>query len=92
MNNKLIEQLIEQKIQEKFQSLLFLNKNQTPYHTHNSVDGTPQIDPVNLLPFTVYSAVPTDAAPNGTFKLVYDGTNYRIYFRVNNLWKYAALT
>lgn len=92
MNNQNMEKLIEQMIQEKLNSLLFLNKNQTPFHIHNGADGTPQLDPVNFLPFTVYSAVPTDTAPNGTFKIVYDGVNYRIYFRVNNLWKYATLT
>lgn len=92
MKEQDIQNLVENAINQKLASLLFDNKNQTPYHIHNGADGTPQIDPINLLPFTVYSAIPTDTSPNGTFKLVYDGSNYRLYFRVNNLWKYVTLT
>lgn len=92
MKEQDIQNLVENAINQKLASLLFDNKNQTPYHIHNGADGTPQIDPNNLLPFTVYSAIPTDTSPNGTLKLVYDGSNYRLYFRVNNLWKYVTLT
>jgi len=86
------EQLISEMIKQKLDALLFTNGNLTPYHTHNSIDGTPQLDPSNFLPFTIYSAIPTDTANNGTMKIVYDGVNYRVYFRVNNLWKYVNLT
>jgi len=92
MKEQEILKIVNQAIDEKLKSLLYTNKNETPYHIHNGNDGTPQIDPVNLLPFTVYSAVPTDTASNGTFKLVFDGTNYRLYYRINSLWKYVALT
>tara|TARA_R110000868_G_scaffold271022_2_gene530476 strand:+ start:4414 stop:4692 length:279 start_codon:yes stop_codon:yes gene_type:complete len=84
--------IVNNAIEQKLAFLAFNNKNQTPYHIHNGADGTPMLDPINMLPFTVYSAVPTDTSPNGTFKLVYDGANYRLYYRMNNLWKYVTLT
>lgn len=92
MNNQINEQYINDLINQKLSTLQFINSNQTPFHIHNGADGTPMLDPINFLPFTIYSTIPTDSAPNGTMKLVYDGTNYRLYFRVNNLWKYASLT
>lgn len=84
MQEEQLKQIIREEVKLQFKNFI--------YHTHNSVDGTPRIDPDNFAPFRVYSAVPTDASPNGIFKLVYDGVNYRIYFRINNLWKYAILS
>lgn len=78
------EEIIRQIVQNEMRKIVF--------HTHNGVDGTPRLDPTNFAPFTVYSTIPTDTSPNGTFKLVFDGANYRLYFRVNNLWKYVTLT
>jgi hypothetical protein len=60
-------------------------------HDHDGTN-TPKINPKNLLGFPVISAVPTDAAPNGTIRFYYSGISYRLYVRINNSWKYAALT
>jgi hypothetical protein len=62
-----------------------------PFHTHNNTD-TPKIK-TEYLQFPIVSAAPTDAAPNGTVRVMFDGsTTYRIYVRVNNAWKYATLS
>lgn len=92
MKEQDIQNLVNQAIDQKLSSLLFNNTNQTPFHVHSGADGTPKLDPINFQPYTVYSAIPTDISPNGTFKLVFDGVNYRLYFRMNNLWKYVTLT
>jgi len=39
----------------------------------------------------VHSTLPA-SPPDGTMVLFDDGTNKRIYFRLNGVWKYAALT
>ena len=62
-----------------------------PNHTHNNTDS-PKITTENLQ-FPIVSAAPTDSAPNGTIRILFDGsTTYRIYVRVNNAWKYATLS
>lgn len=65
--------------------------NEIPYHTHNNTD-TPKLN-TEQLQFPVVSAAPTDSPPNGTIRIMFDGsTTYRIYVRVNNAWKYSALS
>lgn len=64
---------------------------QTPFHTHNGTD-TPKLSTENLS-FPIVSAAPTDSAPNGTIRVLFDGSStYRIYIRVNNAWKYCNLS
>lgn len=63
-----------------------------PDHAHTGVDGSPKVDPVNLLPYAIQTANPTDTAQEGVFRLVNASGTYRIYYRVNNGWHYAGLT
>lgn len=62
-----------------------------PNHTHNGIDSQP-IDPKDLLPFPVWSTVPTFNAPNGTIVLYSSGGTYKIYARLANGWRSGTLT
>lgn len=62
-----------------------------PSHTHNGID-TVKLNPRDFLGFPIISAVPTDSALEGTIRIYSSGGTYRLYVRVNNLWKYTALT
>lgn len=58
-------------------------------HEHNGVDS-PRVDGKNII-FPITATAPTDKAPNGTIRLYFTGTTYRIYARLNNVWKYKTL-
>lgn len=60
-------------------------------HKHTGLDQ-PQISPRDLLGFPIFASAPTHSAPEGTVVLFYDGANYKIYARINQTWKSAALT
>lgn len=61
-----------------------------PFHIHNTIDA-PQIDISNIrirVDLVADATVaPTDIAPNGTIRWLYDATNYVQWNRMNNLWK-----
>jgi hypothetical protein len=58
-------------------------------HSHNGVDS-PKIKLGDLMLFS--STVPTKPAKEGTMVLYVNSTTYRLYIRINQLWKYVALT
>lgn len=61
-----------------------------PFHKHTGNDGSPQIDPVNLLGFPIFTAVPTHTALEGTIVLVIiTGTpnTYFIYTMLEGTWR-----
>lgn len=62
-----------------------------PNHVHNGTDVA-KLDPVHFLGFPIISSVPTDSAINGTIRVYNSGATYRLYVRVNNLWKYVTLS
>lgn len=59
--------------------------------THNGTDA-PQIDPRDLLGFSILSAAPTWSAPNGTIVFTSIAGVFKIYVRFPGAWKSAALT
>lgn len=63
---------------------------QIPFHRHQGTDA-PKIKPEDL-DVLILDTVPTDLSPDGAYRLYYDGTDYRVYFRINNTWKGVALT
>lgn len=60
-----------------------------PTHTHNGTDS-PRIKSGDVIP--VVRAVPTHDAKEGTVVLYTNATDYKIYVRINNLWKSVSLT
>jgi len=64
-------------------------------HNHDGTNSY-KIHPVDLLVFTQLvtdaTASPSDTPQNGTMRILTDGTNYRIWCRVNKLWKYVNLS
>jgi hypothetical protein len=84
----------DKKINDLRQQLIDLNwlfKN----HTHDATNSF-RINPIDLFVFTqeVSNATitPTDSPMNGTVRLLFDSTHWYVWFRVNKLWKYIALT
>lgn len=61
-------------------------------HKHTGIDSS-KISPSDLLGFPIFRSVPTHSAPEGTMLLYWDGmATYRIYVRMNKLWKFVNLT
>lgn len=68
----------------------------TQRHIHNGSDS-PRLNPKYFLGFINNQVVnatiaPTYTVQNGTLLFQYDGTNYYMWIRINNLWKHVALT
>lgn len=61
------------------------------FHTHNGTD-TPQVDPSNLLPFPLVSAIPTDPVGGSDIRIYSSSGTYRLYVRVSGTWRYTTLT
>ena len=51
-------------------------------HAHKGGGDSPQINPQNLLPMTILTAVPTYAAPDGTWAFVYNSGKNDIFIYV----------
>lgn len=64
-------------------------------HNHNNLNSF-RINPIDLLVLnqlvTDATIAPTDSPVNGTVRVLYDATHWRIWVRVNKLWKSVALT
>ena len=64
-------------------------------HNHNKLNSL-RIDPIDLFIFTKQvtdaTTAPTDTPLNGTVRVLYDATHWRIWIRVNKLWKYVVLS
>lgn len=61
-------------------------------HQHTGIDSA-KLNPANFLGFPLFRSLPTHVAPEGTMLLYWDGmATYRIYVRINQLWKYVNLT
>ena len=82
---------IQEEVQKAFDKNYFSAIPKIPPHQHNGVDNL-QIDPANLIGFPVVITVPVDNAGQGTLRLYFDGTNYRLYARINNQWKGVILS
>lgn len=61
------------------------------FHTHNSTDGTPPINPKDLLGFPIFTTVPTHTAIEGTPVFVVNGGNYYLYVMLNKTWRGVQL-
>lgn len=90
LTKKEIEQMIELSI-KNYMSRKQYNISKVPNHEHTGVDIN-RIDPKNLLGFPIVSVAPTADLPEGTIRLYRNSSTYRIYCRINNLWKYANLS
>lgn len=62
-----------------------------PIHTHNGTDSV-QLNPKDFLGFPIVSVIPVDTPIDGTIRIYFSGVTYKLYVRVNNLWKSTALT
>lgn len=90
MDEQKLHQMIQHEI-ENYMSRKQYTLSRIPNHTHNGVDCV-RINPADLLGFPTVSVIPTDKARNGTIRVYNSGATYRLYVRINNLWKYASLT
>lgn len=91
IDEKKIQEMVEMEVQKAFDKNYFSAIPKIPPHQHNGVDNL-QISQKNITGFPIVSTVPADAAPNGTVRLYFDGTNYRLYAIINTQWKGVILS
>ncbi len=65
-------------------------------HIHNGVDA-PRLNPKYFLGFPCTQVVDATVAPtfttqDGTILFYYDATHWRVWVRINNLWKSTVLS